>query len=95
EIESALLQHDAVADCAVIGVPNAAFGEEVKACVRLHQGWKPSPELEEALIVFCRERLSNVKCPRTVDFLDELPRLENGKLPRRLLKDRYRQQSPA
>ena len=47
------------------------------------------PDLEAALIAFCRETLSHVKCPRSVDFSDDLPRRENGKLYKRLLKDRY------
>ncbi|MFN8038156.1 MAG: AMP-binding protein [Acidimicrobiales bacterium] len=89
EAENVLAMHPAVFDVAVIGVPNEDFGEEVKAVVQLQDGQEPSPELERELIAYCREHLADVKCPRTVDFVDELPRHPTGKLYKRLLKDQY------
>jgi long-chain acyl-CoA synthetase len=89
EIENLLATCPGVADVAVIGVPHPEFGEEVKAVVTLHDMRQASPELGEALIDFCRERLAHLKCPRSVDFVDALPRQENGKLYKRLLMDRY------
>ncbi|MDT3670171.1 MAG: acyl-CoA synthetase [Aromatoleum sp.] len=90
EIENALSLHEAVEDVAVIGVPHEEFGQEVKAVVQLREPLRPSPELEQALIEHCRERISRIKCPRSIDFVDTLPRSENGKLLRRVLKERYR-----
>ena len=63
--------------------------EEVKAVVQPLDGVEPGPELERELIAFCRENLSTYKCPRTIDFDPELPRLPTGKLYKRLLKDEY------
>jgi acyl-CoA synthetase (AMP-forming)/AMP-acid ligase II len=89
ETEDALLAHPAVADVAVIGVPHDEMGEEVKAVVLLVDPATAGPAREAELIAFCRERLSHYKCPRSVDFVDELPRLPTGKLLKRRLKDRY------
>jgi long-chain acyl-CoA synthetase len=89
ETENLLITHPLVFDAAVIGVPNDDLGEEVKAVVQPSPGVEPGPALERELIAFCREHLAHFKCPRTVDFVTELPRLPTGKLYKRLLRDRY------
>jgi long-chain acyl-CoA synthetase len=89
ETENLLVIHPKVMDAAVFGVPNADLGEEVKAVVQPAPGVSPGPELERELIAFCRSQLAHFKCPRTVDFEAELPRLPTGKLYKRLLRDRY------
>jgi len=89
EVENLLVTHPKVADAAVFGVPNEEFGEEVKAVVQPLDWAQAGPALEAELIGFCRTHLSHVKCPRTVDFLEELPRHPTGKLYKRLLRDRY------
>ena len=89
EIENILVEHPEVLDVAVFGVPNEDFGEEVKAVVQTVEGVAGSAELEQRLIDYCREHLAQQKCPRSVDFQAELPRLPTGKLYKRLLRDRY------
>jgi len=89
EAENLLISHPKVADVAVIGVPNEDFGEEVKAVVQPLDWKDATPEFAAELIAYCRERLSPIKCPRTVDFDPELPRHPTGKLYKRLIRDRY------
>lgn len=89
EAENLLMTHPKVMDVAVIGVPNEDFGEEVKAVVQPVDMSQAGPELAAELIAFCRANLSAIKCPRSVDFASELPRLPTGKLLKRLLRDRY------
>jgi long-chain acyl-CoA synthetase len=89
ECENLLITHPKVADAAVFGVPNEDLGEEVKAVVQPMPGVATGAELEAELIGFCRAQLAHMKCPRSIDFADELPRLPTGKLYKRLLRDRY------
>jgi long-chain acyl-CoA synthetase len=89
ETENLLITHPKVMDAAVFGVPNQDLGEEVKAVVQPVDGVEPGPELERELIAFCRDHLAHYKCPRSVEFERELPRVPTGKLYKRLLRDRY------
>ena len=89
ETENLLVTHPKVLDVAVIGVPDEEMGEAVKAVVTPKDMGEAGPALERELIAWCRERLSPIKCPRSVDFEAELPRHPTGKLYKRLLRDRY------
>ncbi len=89
EAENLLAMHPSVADVAVFGVPDDDFGESVKAVVQPADGVETGPDLAADLIAFCREHLAGIKCPRTIDFRDELPRHPTGKLYKRLLRDEY------
>jgi len=89
EIEDALIVHPKVMDVAVIGVPNPEMGEEVKAVVQPVEGVSADAGLEAELIAYAREHIAHYKCPKSVDFRTELPRLPTGKLYKRLLKDEY------
>jgi long-chain acyl-CoA synthetase len=89
EAENCLSLHPAVADVAVIGVPNDEFGEEVKAVIQLLDPAKASAALKEELLTFIRSRISHVKSPKSIDFITDMPRTETGKLLKRLVKQRY------
>ncbi|MCX2981075.1 acyl-CoA synthetase [Halieaceae bacterium IMCC14734] len=90
EIENLLINHEQVADVAVFGIPNEEFGEEVKAVVQPVSMDQAGDELSQQLLEWCKERLATFKVPRSVDFMEQLPRMENGKLYKRHLADAYR-----
>jgi acyl-CoA synthetase (AMP-forming)/AMP-acid ligase II len=89
EIEAALHAHPAVMDAAVIGVPEEQWGESVKAVVQLRAGATATKLMEVELIAFCAERLASYKKPRSVDFVEELPRDAAGKLLKRKIREPY------
>jgi acetyl-CoA synthetase len=88
EVESALIEHPAVAEAAVIGVPDETAGEVVKAFVTLKTGFEPNEALERELRGHARTRLGPAVAPREIVFRDNLPRTRSGKIMRRLLRAR-------
>ncbi|WP_326522847.1 acyl-CoA synthetase [Sphingomonas sp.] len=89
EVENTLILHPAVIDVAVFGVPDEDMGEQVKAVVKPRDWDEANADLAAELMSFCRSQISHVKCPKSIDFERELPRLDTGKLYKRLLKQRY------
>jgi acetyl-CoA synthetase len=88
EVESALMEHPAVAEAGVIGKPDAMVGEVVKAFVSLKEGFKPGEALRMELLGHARKRLGAAVAPKEIDFLPTLPRTRSGKIMRRLLRAR-------
>lgn len=86
EVENCVAQHPAVAQCAVIGVPDEKWGERVQACVILHPGAKAT---EQEIIDHCRDLIAHYKCPRSVVYRDEFPLSGAGKVLKRELRDEY------
>jgi acyl-CoA synthetase (AMP-forming)/AMP-acid ligase II len=86
EVEEALRAHPDVADAAVIAVPDEAWGESVKACVQMWPG-RTATELE--LIDYARSKIASYKKPRSIDFVESLPRLFNGKIDKKALRAPY------
>ncbi len=89
EVEDCLVMHPKVADVAVFGIPDDEMGEQVMAVVQPAPGVEAGRELEGELLSFTREHIAHYKCPKKVEFLDELPRLPTGKLYKRKLRDEY------
>ncbi len=86
EIEELLYQHPAILECTVIGIPDDYWGENVKACVVLKPEQKAT---EDELIQFCKDNMASYKKPKSVDFLDELPKSPQGKILKRELREQY------
>lgn len=86
EVENAIFGHPGVADVAVIGVPDEKWGEAVKAIIVPKPGERPSPD---SIIAWARERIAAYKCPKSVDYIDEMPRNPSGKILRKDLREPY------
>ena len=89
EIEGTMVQHEAVGDVAVFGIPDPDLGEEIKAVVELRPGWEATDATTEAIMAWLRKQIAGQKLPRTIDYTTEMPRDPNGKLYKRRLRDPY------
>jgi long-chain acyl-CoA synthetase len=89
EVDSQIMQHEAVREVCTVGIPNEEWGEEVCTVVELNSEFLPSQALQDEIIDFARARLPHFKCPRRIDFAEELPRLPTGKIQRRKVRDPY------
>jgi acetyl-CoA synthetase len=86
EVESALLQHPAVAESAVVAKPDAINMEVVKAFITLKSGFIAGPDLELEIMNFIRKKLSSLAMPQEIEYMDKLPKTRSGKIMRRLLR---------
>lgn len=89
EVENCIIVHPKVADVAVFGIPHEEFGQEVKAVVQAKNPDDAGPDLADDLMKYCRSKLARIKVPKSIDFMDELPRKDNGKLYKRRLVEQY------
>jgi acyl-CoA synthetase (AMP-forming)/AMP-acid ligase II len=86
EVENVLYMHPAVLECAVIGIPDDKWGETVKAVVVLKAGGQAT---ETEIVQFCKDHIAHYKSPKTVDFIDALPKTGSGKIQKKELRDKY------
>jgi len=89
EIDNELIKHPAVEDSCVVGAPHEEYGEEVKAVIQLKPSVDPSDSLREEILQFARDNLARYKIPRSLDFVDELPRSAAGKILRNRVREQY------
>jgi long-chain acyl-CoA synthetase len=89
QIDDILLQYPGIHEACTVGVPNEEWGEEVKAVVEVAPGVSQDDAMRDAILAFCRERLAAFKCPRSVDFKVDLPRLPSGKIQRHKVRAPY------
>jgi long-chain acyl-CoA synthetase len=89
EIESTLITHPKVSDVAVFGIPHEDWGEEVKAVIEPIAGTPPGEALSEEIFAWAKDKLAKYKTPRSIDYIEEMPRDPNGKLYKRKLRDPY------
>jgi long-chain acyl-CoA synthetase len=93
QVEAALLEHPAVADCCAVGVPDEEWGERLLAVVQPEPGRAPGPALSAELLAHCRARLAGYQVPRAIEFEARVERTETGKLARRAIRDRWRRRA--
>ncbi len=86
EVENVLYTHPAILECAVVGVPDQKWGEAVKGIVVLKSGQRAT---EQEIIQFCKEKMTHYKAPKSIDFIEALPRTGSGKIQKRGLRDKY------
>ena len=89
ELENLLITHPKVADAAVVGAPDEEMGEKVVAVIQPMNWAEAGDELSDELMAFARDNISHMKTPRQIDFMQELPRHQTGKLYKRLIRDAY------
>jgi len=89
EIEMTLLAHPAVEDVAVFGIPSEEWGQDVKTAIQLRPGFEASDALTNDILSWIREKIAHYKVPKSIDYHEQLPRYSNGKLHRRVLRDKY------
>jgi acyl-CoA synthetase (AMP-forming)/AMP-acid ligase II len=90
EIEEVLAAHPAAADVAIVGIPDAHWGERVVGVVQLTADAEPTTDLAAGMVAFCRQRLAAYKCPKEIKFIEALPRTAIGKVQKNMLRDNYR-----